>query len=161
MDVLDLDVTPVAERKSEPIPHLISRGARKTYSSGLRQLLQARRNVDAVTVDVIAFHYHVAQVDADAKFDASLGRQAEIRLSHMLLYLQGAADSFDDACKFRQEAITAASLRTTSECVIYRLSSPENLYEAIRRRTNSPRRPLSHIFCIWGSDPTAYSRVMD
>jgi hypothetical protein len=45
----------------------------------------------------IALGDHVAEVDADAEFDAALGRQSSVALGHAVLDFNGTAHSINDA----------------------------------------------------------------
>ena len=65
--------------------------------AGLRQCLQARRNVDAVAVDVLAIEDDVTDVYADPKLDAPLGWYTGIALGHAALDVDRAAYRLDDA----------------------------------------------------------------
>src|SRR5690242_8168243 len=47
-------------------------------------------------------------MDADAKLDAALRREAHIPLDHAILHLDGAAHGVDNAAKLDQHAITRA-----------------------------------------------------
>src|SRR5262249_1553730 len=86
----------------------------KTYGSRLGNVLQARRDVDAVTHQVaIAFLDDVAEMNADAKFDAPLRRQTGIALDHQVLNLDAATNSVDDTAKFHEDSI-AGSLHDAS-----------------------------------------------
>jgi hypothetical protein len=42
-------------------------------AAGVGETLEAGGDVDAVAVDLLAIHHHVAEVDADAKFHPALG----------------------------------------------------------------------------------------
>lgn len=59
--------------------------------------------------DISLLDYDVADVDADADFDALIGCQALIALHHPLLRLHGATDSVDDAAKFNQYSVAGKS----------------------------------------------------
>src|ERR1700733_10766649 len=50
----------------------------------------------------------VAEVNADAKFDAALGRQARVALDHALLHLDRAAHCVDHATEFDNGPIAGA-----------------------------------------------------
>jgi hypothetical protein len=51
----------------------------------LGQWLKARRDVDAVSIEVAALHYHIAQIDPDAQHDPAVLRQSLVRSIHCAL----------------------------------------------------------------------------
>src|SRR5262249_51122466 len=82
---------------------------RKTNGSRLRNALQARRDVDAIPHQVaVAFLDDVAEMDADAKFDAPLGRHSGVALDHRVLNLDAAPNGVDDTAKFHKDSIAGA-----------------------------------------------------
>jgi len=82
-DVLQLGLTKVADCEVKPRFHLPEGILRKTYSSGLSDAFQSRRDIDAVTHQVaIAFLDHVTKMNADAKFNPPLWRQASVTFDH-------------------------------------------------------------------------------
>src|SRR5262245_1200771 len=113
-DVLEPGLAKIADGKLEPRSHLPVGVLRKTYGSRLGNALQARRDVDAVTHQVaIAFLDDVAEMNADAKFDAPLRRQTGVALDHQVLNLDAATNSVDDTAKFHKNSI-AGSLHDAS-----------------------------------------------
>ena len=72
----------------------------------LGKLLQARGDVDAVAVDVLAVDDHVAEVDADAELEPVLGRQGGVALAQGLLDVDSAGQRLDDAREVGQHAVT-------------------------------------------------------
>jgi hypothetical protein len=48
---------------------------------------------------------HVAEIDADAEFDAPGGRDARVPFGHAVLHGEGAGDCFDDARKLDQQPV--------------------------------------------------------
>src|SRR5262245_50339658 len=108
-DVLEPGLAKIADGKLEPRSHLPVGVLRKTYGSRLGNVLQARRDVDAVTHQVaIAFLDDVAEMNADAKFDAPLRRQTGVALDHQVLNLDAATNSVDDTAKFHEDSITGS-----------------------------------------------------
>ena len=51
---------------------------------------------------------HVAEMDADAKLDAALGRHAGVALDKAALHLDGAAHGIDHAAKLDQAAVAGS-----------------------------------------------------
>ena len=52
------------------VSDLIVYASRKADTARFRHRLKPHADVDAIAVEVTAFDYHVAQVDADAQYDA-------------------------------------------------------------------------------------------
>jgi len=70
--------------------------------------------LDALAHQVaVALLDYIAEVDADAKLDATLIRQPGIALDHAVLHLDGAAHSIHDAAEFGQHLIAGALDDTT------------------------------------------------
>jgi hypothetical protein len=80
------------------------------YPAGIGHGFDPRGVVAAVAIKVVAFDDHVAQIDADAQFDATLRPNIRVPLGHRLLHSDRAADRADDASKFRQHTV-AGGLR--------------------------------------------------
>ena len=79
---------------------------READTAWIGDRLYARGDVDAIAHQIaVALLDYVAQMDADAEFDAALGRQASVALDHAVLYLDGAAHGVDHATKFDKRAI--------------------------------------------------------
>src|SRR5262249_50694933 len=72
---------------------------------GVGQALQARGDVDPVTVDLLPIDHHVAQVDADAKLHAALGWQTHILCLQRGLNDHRALHGLDHAGKHRPHTI--------------------------------------------------------
>ena len=72
---------------------------------GCGQLLQPRRDIDVVAEDIVLLDDDVADVDADAKQEALLGRRAHCLLKKRFLELQSAAKCLDRAGKLGKEAV--------------------------------------------------------
>src|SRR5215213_7760312 len=66
-DVPDLLLAEIVEPDRQFVVDLIVDRAGDQDAAGFRQLLEPRRDVDAVPIDVLTVDHHVAQVDADAK----------------------------------------------------------------------------------------------
>jgi hypothetical protein len=70
---------------------------------------QSRGDIDAVAHQVtVAFLNHVAEMDADAKLNAALRRQAGVALDHAVLHFDRAAHGVDHAAKFDEAAVPGA-----------------------------------------------------
>jgi hypothetical protein len=70
---------------------------------------KARGDVDAIAHQIaVALLDHVANMDADPKLDALLGRQARVALDHAGLHFNSAADRVYDAAKLNDRAVASA-----------------------------------------------------
>src|SRR5260370_6864633 len=74
---------------------------------GLGETLGGRGDVDAVAVDLLAIHHHMAQVYADAEFHSALGRQRSVLSLERGLALDRALDGIHDAGELRQHAVAS------------------------------------------------------
>ena len=83
------------------LPH----GARDRDAAGLGQLLEARRDVDPVAIEVVALDDHVAEVDSDPERDPLVLGNADVAPGERLLDVDGAGQSVDDARELRQQAV--------------------------------------------------------
>ena len=69
------------------------------------QLFDARGDVYAVAVNVAVAMHHIANVDADFKFDAPVGRDVVISFGQRALDFDGALGRFQRAPEFDQEGV--------------------------------------------------------
>src|SRR5262245_19932887 len=104
-DVFDALLAEIVESKAQPVAYLLVHRARDQYRSRLGQGFEPRRDINAITVEVLAVDDHVAEIDADAELDAHVGRFGRIALGHSALHLDGAAHGIDDAGKFHQHPV--------------------------------------------------------
>ena len=108
-DVLEFGRAEIVHGKVEPRLHLAIGILREADRARFGDALQSRGDVDAIAHQVaVALLDNVAQMDADAKLDAALGRQAGVALNHAVLHFDAAAHGIDDAAKFDQSAIAGA-----------------------------------------------------
>jgi hypothetical protein len=75
------------------------------HSAGIGQRLDPSGDVDAVAEEVVALDEHVAEIDADAQFDAAVRPDTRIPLGHRLLHRNCSAHRIDDAGKFHQQTV--------------------------------------------------------
>ena len=81
----------------------------KTDGTGLGDSFQSRGNVDAVAHQVaVALLDHVAQMDTDTEFDATLGWKTGVALDHTVLHLDGAAHGVDHTAKLNNTSVAGA-----------------------------------------------------
>jgi len=104
-DVLDLLLAQILKDKGQPVAHLIVDRIGDEHSAGIGERLDPRSDVDAVAVEVVAFDDHIAEIDADAQFDALVRRDACVPLRDRLLHLDRATHRIDDAGKLHQYTV--------------------------------------------------------
>ena len=107
-DVLELGRAEIVDRQIEPSLDLPIGLLGETNRAGLGDAFQPRGDIDAVAHQVaVGLLDDVAQMNADAELDASLGRQAGVAFDHAVLHLDCAAHGvdhaaeLDDACRRR------------------------------------------------------------
>ena len=99
----------IAHSEIEPRLHLPIGVLGQTDGAGLGDAFQSRGDIDAVAHQIaVALLDHVAEMDADAKLDAALRRQAGVALDHAVLHLDGAAHGVDDAAELDDGSVAGA-----------------------------------------------------
>ena len=108
-DVLELGRAEIRHRQVEPPFHLPIGLLGETDRAGLSDAFQPRSDVDPVAHEVaVALLDHIAHMDADAEFDAPVGRHAGIAFDHRVLQFDGAAYCVDDTAEFDDAAVAGA-----------------------------------------------------
>ena len=108
-DVFELRGTKVGDSEIEPPPDLPIGVLRETDRARLANAFQSRGDIDVVAHESgVALLNDVAQVNADTKFDAALGRYARIALDHAVLNLERAAHCVDHAAELDEAAIASS-----------------------------------------------------
>ena len=108
-DVLQFLEAEIADRQVEPPLDLAIGVFRERDRAGPGDALEPGGDVDAVAHQVaVGLLDDVAEMDADAKLDAAVGRQAGVALDEPVLHLDGAAHRIDDAAEFDQHAVAGA-----------------------------------------------------
>ena len=108
-DVLELGWAEIGDGEIEPPLDLAIGVLGKTDRAGLANAFEPRGDIDAVAHQIaVLFLDNVAEVDADAELDASLGRQACVALDHAGLHLDRAAHRVDHAAKLDDDAVARA-----------------------------------------------------
>ena len=109
LDVLELRRAEVGNQQVEPAAHLPIGVLGEADGSRPGNPFEARGDVDAVAHQVaVALLDDVAQMNADAEFDAALRRQAGVALDHAVLHLDGAAHGVDHAAELDENAVPGA-----------------------------------------------------
>ena len=108
-DVLELGRAEIGDGEIEPPLDLPIGVLGQTDRAGLGDALQPRGDIDAVAHQVaVALLDHVAEMNADAEFDAALGWQAGVALDHAVLHFDRAAHRVDHAAKLDEAAVAGA-----------------------------------------------------
>ena len=99
----------IADRQIEPPLHLPIGVLGEADRARLGDALQPRGDIDAVAHEVaVALLDHVAEMDADPKFDALVRRDLSVALDHRSLDFNGAVHRVDDAAELDDCAIAGA-----------------------------------------------------
>src|SRR5262249_54777585 len=104
-DVLQRLLAHVLVGEAEPLAYRVAHTAGDADAARLGQALEPRGEGDAVAENVLLVVDHVAEVDADAVFDASGLRHAGVTLAHAALNLDRAAHGVDHRGELDQRAI--------------------------------------------------------
>ena len=108
-DVLELSVAEIADLQIEARLDLTIGILGETDGAGLGDAFEPRGDVDAVTHEIaVTLLDYVADVDADAEFDALFRRQAGVALDQAVLHFDGAAHRVDHAAEFDDRAVAGA-----------------------------------------------------
>jgi len=104
-NVFDLLLAQILKDKGEPVAHVIMNRTGDEDPAGIGQGFDPRGDVDPVAIEVVRLDDDVAEVNADAQFDAVVVRDAGVPLGHGLLHRDCAAHRIEDARKFDQHAV--------------------------------------------------------
>jgi hypothetical protein len=108
-DVLKLGRAEVADSEVQPAFDLAVGILGKTDRAGRRDALEPRSDVDAVAHQIaVGLLDDIAHVNADAKVDALLGRDASVALDHGGLDFDRAAHGVDRAAELDDRAVAGA-----------------------------------------------------
>jgi hypothetical protein len=104
-DILELAFAQILEHELRRIGDEIAHPARDEDRARLRDVLEPRRDVDAVAINVAVLDHHVAKIDADAEFDPLPLGDVGVALRHGVLHVDRAAHRFDRACELGEHAV--------------------------------------------------------
>ena len=94
----------IVDREIEPPLDLPKSVLGETDRAGCRDPLETRGDIDAVAHQIaVALLDDVAQVDANAEFDATLRRQPGVALDEAILHFDRAAHGVDHAAEFDED----------------------------------------------------------
>ena len=83
------------------VSHLLVGCAGQAHSTGFADALEPRGDIDAVAHQIaVALFDDVAEMNADAEFNAAVLRHAGVALDHAVLHLDRASHGVDDAAEF-------------------------------------------------------------
>ena len=110
-DVLELRWVKIADREIEPTLDLPIGVLRQADRAGIGYAFKARGDIDAVAHQIaVAFLDHVAEMDADPKFDALVGRDPSVALDHRPLDFNG---QFTASTTLRNSTMLPSTVRLT------------------------------------------------
>ena len=104
-DILDAQLAEVFKRVGELIADLLVNRLREADAVWFGERLEARRDIDAIAINVLGLGDNVAEVDADPKPDALVVSYPNVPEVHAALYLDSAQHGFYDAGEFHQHAV--------------------------------------------------------
>src|SRR5262249_12535090 len=107
--VLDLHHAEVVARQPQLAFHLFVNTSGDADAAGFGQSLQPRRDIDAVTEQVVVIDHDVAEVDADPDLHAVILRQVEGSFSQVILNLDRGPPGLDGAREFGHQAVAGAA----------------------------------------------------
>ena len=113
-DVLQRQATQILERRFHSPGNGIADVARNQDAACRRFPFQPRRHVDAVAIEVVAVDDQVAQVQAHAEHESSIGRLVAVGLGHGLLKLDGGAQRINCAGELDQSTVAGQLDQTSS-----------------------------------------------
>ena len=105
-DILQGLRSSIFEHSIQSIPHIVIHSARNADAARRSNLLQARRDVDAIPENVVTIDDDIAKVNANAQGDSAFLRHARAAFGHGDLHVNHTTHSVNNAGKFQQEAIT-------------------------------------------------------
>src|SRR5690348_3956074 len=104
-DVLDTMLTQIGEADRKLLADMLADCGADADFTGLRQSLEARRDIHSIAEDVSILDDHVAHINADAEPDALALAKIGIAIVHSLLQHHGAAHRVDDGRKLDEKPI--------------------------------------------------------
>src|SRR6516225_9592593 len=104
-DIFDDLLAHILEWVGQLVADVIPHRPRNADPAGLSKGFQVCRDVYTVTEDVVFLHDHIANIDADAEYDAPLVRNLGLAIDHRPLDLDGATHRINDAREFRQHTV--------------------------------------------------------
>jgi hypothetical protein len=85
-DVLDLLLAQILEYKGQPVANVVMDRIGDEHPAGIGQSLDARGDIDPVAIEIVTLDDHIAEIDADAQFDAAVHPDTDVPLGRRLLH---------------------------------------------------------------------------
>jgi hypothetical protein len=104
-DVLDLLLAQILKAEIDFVADLVADDAADADPARLGQSFQPCRDIDAVAVNILLVDDDIAEIDADAEFDAALFGNTVIAQGQLALQLDSAAHRVDGAGELDQEPV--------------------------------------------------------
>src|SRR3984893_8784418 len=105
-DFLDLLLASVLKDEVELVAHLVAHDPADADPAGLGQRLQPCGDIDPVAINVVLLDDDIAEIDADAEFDAPHLVNLDIAQRHLALQLDCTTHRIDDARDLGPQSIT-------------------------------------------------------
>ena len=113
-DILQTVLTDVLEWNLDDLANLIVDGLREANSTRLGQLFEANSNVHTGAVKIVVFGDYVPEVDTDAELHSFVIGDRRIALRNLVLNLDRASNSFNDAGELCDDAVPCAAEDVTA-----------------------------------------------
>jgi hypothetical protein len=104
-DILELAFAQILEHELRRVGDEIAHRAQDEDAARLGDVFQPRGDIHPVAVDVVIVHHYVAEIDADAEFDARALGNVDVARGHAVLHVDRAAHRFDRACELGEHAV--------------------------------------------------------
>jgi hypothetical protein len=105
VDVLDVPIAQIDETLINFSVDLLKYRAREKNAARFRQVLEASSDIHAVPKNVVSFYDHIAEIDANSKYDHPLVRHIRVAESHALLNCDSTFNGVDGAYELDEHAI--------------------------------------------------------
>ena len=128
----------ILEGEVEPTADIVTHRARNSDAARLGDALDARGDIDSIAVNVVVLDNDVAEIDADAEFDAPVLGHIGIPLAHFPLDFGGAGDRVHHARKLDQHAV--AGKFSDAALVLGNLAVDQFLAVCLQTRRACPLR---------------------
>ena len=136
-NVFELLVAQILEFILQLVAHLFICRTRQANPVRFGDTFQAGSNVDTVAHQVaVALLDDVADMDADAEFDAALGRHAGVALDHAVLHLDCAPHRVDHAAELDEGSVSGAFHHASG------VHSDRRINEVAAERPQPRERPI-------------------
>src|SRR5262249_777048 len=105
VDILDVLFAEIGEFDTQIYVGLVTHYGRNTDPARLGQRFQPCRDIDTVSVDVVAINDDVTDVDPNAKRHLAICGYAGVALGHPPLHVNRAANRIDHAWELEQQTV--------------------------------------------------------